>query len=102
MSKNYWTGAGYSIPEWAALNSSHPPPGAVTETVYGQPHAIRLVVGPANMQIPNDFVLIDSYEKAVAHFGELGARRYRVLFEKSGPPTVFKVDDEAPTTEHNT
>jgi hypothetical protein len=63
--------------------------------------AVRVVVGPGTMPLAPDFVTIDSYEKAVAHFGELGAQRYRVLFEE-GPPVMFEVADEAPTTERNT
>lgn len=63
--------------------------------------AVRVVVGPGSIQFAPDFVLIDSYEKAVAYFGELGARRYRAAFEEPGT-TVFKVDELAPAAERNT
>ena len=35
--RNHWTGAGYSLAEWAALYPPANPPGTVTETVYGPP-----------------------------------------------------------------
>ncbi len=62
----------------------------------------RLVVGPANIALAPEFVLIDTYAKAVEYFGERGAERYRAIFEDPHTTTVLRMrprfDEEKPPT----